>query len=123
MRLQGTLDMQDFVFELPRISLPRTPVNKALLDCLPTLRSRIGTQTNQAMRWHVGSSNRVLAQEFLPLLPQPHSIGLPSSKRYEERYEVEGRTNLEPRYIRSSGPAKSYSSAITLGQRGTEAES
>src|SRR5688500_13232611 len=30
MRLQGTLGMQDPVFELPRIYLPRTPLNKGM---------------------------------------------------------------------------------------------
>src|SRR5215213_264568 len=42
--------MQDSGYELPRIPIPRTWVNKGLLDCLLALPGRIGTQPQRDVR-------------------------------------------------------------------------
>jgi hypothetical protein len=40
------------------------------------------------------SSHRVLASVSLRLLPRHHFTGCPSPKRYDNRYEVQGRENF-----------------------------
>src|SRR5215218_1663603 len=56
------------------------------------------TATRQARRRYGGLSHRFLDSVDLPLLSRHHFTAPPSPKRYDNRYEVEGRTNfLEPR--------------------------
>src|SRR5215218_3967409 len=52
------------------------------------------TATRQARRRYGGLSHRFLDSVDLPLLSRHHFTAPPSPKRYDNRYEVEGRTNF-----------------------------
>src|SRR5215218_7332954 len=52
------------------------------------------TATRQARRRYGGLSHRFLDSVDSPLLSRHHFTAPPSPKRYDNRYEVEGRTNF-----------------------------
>src|SRR5215213_8720274 len=65
------------------------------------------------------SSRRFLDRNLLSLPSQPYSTALPSLKRYDNRYEVEGRTNFLERRTGEVRRISLLGTRVNKARRGT----